>query len=204
MAIPQKLIYEIAEAEKMISSDGELPAAKRKHLLQLIEEQSVAEHANAGYLRRARLALICASAVVEYAQSFPEVFNAAKSILASGIAALSGKYDLVRLETENEAFHTEVVDLLEHGEISFVPVYAGMTCFSALNTVLYDTNFDVVGENEKSTPPDDWDAGYYASLVKSGSAVWEAKGGSDSRRRYWKWYLEYALPQAWEVLAPLA
>lgn len=78
-----------------------------------------------------------------------------------------------------------------------------MTVFAAINTILYDTNFDVVGENEKSVFPDDWDVGYYGALALSGSAVWEEKGGDANRRSYWRWYLESAIPWAWDVLASL-
>ena len=93
--------------------------------------------------------------------------------------------------------------MLEQREQVFVSVYAGMAVFSAINTILYDTNFDVVGETEQSVPPDDWDAGYYAALAVSGSAIWEAKGGAERRRSYWRLYLQNAIPAAWDVLVPL-
>ncbi|KAG8155164.1 Imm5 family immunity protein [Burkholderia catarinensis] len=203
MNVPQKLADELSSAQALITLDGELPAAVRRGILQLIEELSSAEHADAGYLRRARLAIICAREVVDRLSPYADVLVTARTILASGIAALAGKYDLSVLQRHNDEYHTKVVDLFEHGEVAFVPVYAGMTVFAAINTILYDTNFEVVGENEKSVPPDDWDVGYYGALAVSGSAIWEAKGGAESRRLYWLWYLESALPRAWDVLAPL-
>ncbi|MCA8095971.1 Imm5 family immunity protein [Burkholderia contaminans] len=203
MRIPQHLANALSTATTSITTEGELPAATRKDLIQLIEALSVTEHADAGYLRRARLAVICAREVLDRLSPYASVLTAAEAILTSGIDALSGEYDLATLERTNGEYHTKVIDLLEHGEPAFVSVYAGMAVFSAINTILYDTNFDVVGESEKGVPPDDWDAGYYAALAVSGSAIWEAKGGTERRRSYWLWYLQNAVPLAWDVLVPL-
>ncbi|AST89189.1 hypothetical protein CIG66_22735 (plasmid) [Ralstonia pseudosolanacearum] len=123
--------------------------------------------------------------------------------LERGITALSGKYALEKLKKENGEFHTKVIDLFEYGEAAFVAAYSGMATFAAINTILYDTNFDLVGESEKGVPPDDWDASYYGSLAVSGSAVWEGKGGIEGRADYWRWYLDDAIPQAWDVVSQL-
>jgi hypothetical protein len=116
---------------------------------------------------------------------------------------LAGKYELKVLQRDNGAFHTKVVDLLPQGETAFVAAYAGMTTFSAINTVLHDTNLDLIGQDEKCVDPDDWDVGYCGSLAASGSAIWESKGGEDRRRAYWTWYLDSAIPRAWDVQLPL-
>ncbi|MHA6883110.1 Imm5 family immunity protein [Ralstonia pseudosolanacearum] len=179
MAIPQKLATELVAASNLISGEGELPAISRKKILQLIEELSSVEHANAGYLRRARLALICGREFVSHMGPYADVQGRARMMLAHGFSAISGKCDLKLLQKENGNFHTSVVDLFEHGDVAFVAAYAGMATFSAVNTVLYDTNFDLFGENEQNVPPDDWDASYYASLAVSGSAVWENKVGGE-------------------------
>jgi hypothetical protein len=203
MDIPQQLAIVLDSASTSITQDGELPATERKAILEAIETLSKAEHSDAGYLRRARLAIICAKEVLTHVPPYAEVLQSAKSMLTHGIAALAGRHDLKILQRENGAFHTKVVDLLPQGEAAFVAAYAGMTVFSAINTVLYDTNFAVIGQDEKSVDPDDWDVGYYGSLAASGSAIWEAKGGSDSRRAYWNWYLGSAIPCAWDVQLPI-
>nr|WP_249172939.1 Imm5 family immunity protein [Burkholderia vietnamiensis] len=79
----------------------------------------------------------------------------------------------------------------------------GHSHFSVIDTILYDTNFDVVGVSEKSVPPDHWGADHYAALAVSGSAIWEATGGAERRRSYWLWYLQNAVPLAWDVFVPL-
>ncbi|WP_413216063.1 Imm5 family immunity protein [Paraburkholderia kururiensis] len=203
MAIPSKLATKLVEASSSITNHGELPAVERKNILQLVEDLSLAEHARAGYLRRARLALICAHEVLNRMNGFPDLMERAGHMLALGSSALSGQYELKLLQTKNGEFHTDVIDLFQHGEVAFVAAYAGMATFSAINTVLFDTNFDTVGNDEKAVPPDDWDASYYGSLATSGSAIWEGKGGIASRRAYWTWYLAIAVPEAWDVVTPL-
>ncbi|WP_080401944.1 Imm5 family immunity protein [Burkholderia ubonensis] len=46
-------------------------------------------------------------------------------------------------------------------------------------------------------------ASFYGSLAASGSAVWAGKGGTESRRGYWRWCLEHSIPLAWDFLVPL-
>jgi len=203
MRIPQQLAAAIDNAAASISQDGELPASERKVILVTIEELSKVEHSNAGYLRRARLAITCAKEVLRHMSPYENVLESARLMLAHGVAALTGNYEFKVLQKENGAFHTKVVDLLSQGETAFVATYAGMTVFSAINTVLYDTNFDLIGLDAKSVDPDDWDVGYYGSLAASGSAIWEAKGGAESRRVYWTWYLKAAIPFAWDVQSQL-
>lgn len=203
MTIPQRLAASLKAASIFITPDGELPAGSRKDILLLIEELSSVEHVDAGYLRRARLALICAREVLGYIEPYKDVQVDALTMLERGVAALSGKYALETLKKENGEFHTKVIDLFEYGEVAFVAAYSGMATFAAINIILYDTNFDLIGEDEKGVPPDDWDASYYGALAVSGSAVWEGKGGIESRADYWRWYLEGAIPQAWDVVSPI-
>lgn len=66
MTVPKKLIASLKVASIFITPDGELPAGSRKDIILLIEELSSFESADAGYLRRARLALICAREVLGY------------------------------------------------------------------------------------------------------------------------------------------
>ena len=199
MLTPEKLSTALIAARNSIAQDGELFADSRKKLLDLIEELSAVEHSNAGYLRRSRLAFICAQKSLLIIKPYEEVFDFAQLMLSRGRTALLGKYNLKFLEKDNGEFHTEVNNLFEHGEDAFASVYAGMACFSAINTILYDADFESIGQYEKNISPDDWSACFYASLAVSGSAVWENKNGSHERLRYWHWYLDNAIPWAWNV-----
>ncbi|MFA8392596.1 Imm5 family immunity protein [Burkholderia ubonensis] len=57
--------------------------------------------------------------------------------------------------------------------------------------------------NVLNVPSDEWGASFYGSLAASGSAVWAGKGGTESRRGYWRWCLEHSIPLAWDFLVPL-
>lgn len=91
MTIPQRLAASLKAASIFITPDGELPAGSRKDILLLIEELSSVEHVDAGYLRRARLALICAREVLGYIEPYKDVQVDALAMLERGVAALSGK-----------------------------------------------------------------------------------------------------------------
>jgi hypothetical protein len=200
MNIPKRLEFELATSKNDIKQDGDFPAACREKILRVIEELSIVEHSNAGYLRRSRLALICAQASIVRVAKFENVNKVARAMIQNGQLALLGQCDLKMLEKQNGNFHTEVIDLLEYGDDeALLAVYAGMACFSAINTILYDTNFDLVGKYEKDVPPDDWDPSFYGSLAAAGSASWEMKNGEAERSRYWRWYLETAIPKAWNI-----
>jgi len=197
MSLPIDSILTIC-AEQFTSA-GELPAALRKHLLLQVEALSVAEHANAGRLRRARLGILCASRVQNALQVWPELARSVRRALASAVQVLAGELDPASLEQINMRLQPDVVNLLEQGEGAFVAVYAGLSAVAAINTVLYDTDFEAVGENEQEVDPDTWDPSFYASLAACGGAVWENGPDEHLRREFWTWYLHEAVPMAWDV-----
>ncbi|KPC52550.1 Imm5 family immunity protein [Amantichitinum ursilacus] len=196
---PLLLSGALEAAVQSITDDGELSSVERKRLMQIMEDLSAREHVDAGYLRRARLALLCANEVLDKIQPHSLVYSQALSMLRNGLSALGGNYDLLKLRNDNGVFHTGLIDLFDFGEAAFTSVYAGMACFSAINTILYDVDFELMGRSEKEVPPDDWDASFYAALAKSGSAIWEGKGGGEQRRKFWLWYLQIGIPLCWNV-----
>jgi hypothetical protein len=203
MKLPKVLSLELQNLSSSLDEAGELPAPSRQALHQLIERLSSEEHVDAGYLRRARLAILCAWKSSDRLHAYPAVLARAESVASNGLLALKGQYELKDLEAENGRLHTEASDLLEEGEHAFTAVYGAMAFFAAINTVLYDINFDILGQKEKSLPADSWDASFFASLAISGSASWEEQGGESERRSFWNWYLTTAVPLAWNVLLPL-
>jgi hypothetical protein len=199
-AIPASLVSTLQRAALAIDDDGELPSAVRGRIFQQIRVLSDA-HAGAAYLRQARLALACGLEVVGYLKGYPAPLAFAQAMLANGINTLDGLYSLAALQKDNETFQSVVVSLFEEGDAAFSPVYAGLACYSAINAVLHDAT--AVSERGDALPPEDWDVGYYSSLAVSGSAVWEGKGGAAARRTFWYWYLEQAIPGAWDLREPL-
>ncbi len=199
MTIPPVLLQQLEESKGHITEEGNFPSHFRKAILFLLENLSVIEHEDAGYLRRARLALICAKRVIPLISSIGELRESALAIINNALLALAGEFSMSMLELENERFHTKAVDELHNGESALVSVYAAMASFAAVNTVLFDVDFEKVGIDENVLPPDEWDASFYASIAVSGSAVWERKGGYAERSAFWNWYLQTAIPLAWDV-----
>ncbi len=201
--LPPKLSDTLMSAQGRIDVDGQLPPAERKQILECIEELSISEHAQAGYLRRARLGMLCAARTMEKIKGFPDLQHESAQIWYHTLDALSGKYELSALERDAGAYHADVVDLLEYGDTAFAAVYSGMATLAAANVALYDIDWSIVGDADIDVEPDDWTPWFFSSLSESGGAVWEEKGGAEERRRYWMWFIETAVPLAWQVTTPL-
>lgn len=78
--------------------------------------------------------------------------------------------------------------------------YAGFAYISAVNSVLYDINFDTLSIPEIESDPDDWTACFYASISYCGGATWEEGVGDDLKRReFWQWFLNDAVPALWQM-----
>lgn len=197
--LPSELSQQLDQAKNRVNADGDLPAVERADIHDLIEALSRKEHVDAGYLRRARLALICALKTIELLASVQDVHARAIAVLGKANSALQGTEDLKQLEKENGRLHAAVLDLMNPEGAGLQAIYAGMACFAAVNTVLYDGRLESQRESELKVSPDEWPACFYACIAKAGSASWEEKGGSSERAAYWNWYLLEAIPKAWDV-----
>jgi hypothetical protein len=203
LGIPNELSEFLSSSESFIDKNGELPAIRRKEMHLLVEKLSTQEHDDAGYYRRAKLAIACAYLSLNYLKAHKTAFDLAENILEKSILTLQSQFDIKELESLNGYLYTASTNLTDQDEPDFKAVYAGFACFSAANVVLYDTNFDILGSNEKESDPSDWEASYYASLAHCGGAIWEGVGDIDKRKEFWIWYLQVAMPFAWDMKKPL-
>ncbi|WP_164863626.1 Imm5 family immunity protein [Agromyces sp. LHK192] len=187
------------DAERSIDPRGELPASSRLVLHRGMDELLSSIHANAGHYTRAKLAVACAASCARHIDRHPDAAAAAAKALEHAELVLQGAYDAEMLEAENEALHA-VAESLMGLDAPFVPaIYATFATHAAVNTVLYDSDFDTLGIDEHIAAPADWDASFYASLAHSGGAVWETTGDDRVRRAFWEWYLREAIPFAWDT-----
>jgi hypothetical protein len=197
--LPSELSQLLDRAKSLINTDGDLPAEVRADIHDLMEAMSQKEHVDAGYLRRARLGLICALRAIEHLRPEKDVYARAVAVIGKANRALQGTEDLKQLEKENGRLHAAVLDLMNPEGTGLQAIYAGMACFAAVNTVLYDGRLESQRESELKVPPDEWPACFYSCIAEAGSASWEEKGGSSERATYWNWYLSDAVPKAWDV-----
>ena len=200
--IPVELVKLLDGLRTRLDSNGELSSRFRAELHETIERLSANEHLDAGYLRRSRLALICATNSLTYLDSSVdevEIEKISREIILHSKVALQGRFEMKDLEIENDKLFKLINNRISSGDIQLRALYAGMACYAAVNTVLYDGRAESSPDAEINTSPDEWPACFYASLAASGSACWENKGGEFERRKFWDWYLVDAVPKAWDV-----
>ena len=201
--LPNDLSKSISMAIVTIDSNGELPAANRLKIHQLMEQFLSIRHANAPRYTRAKLAMLCAYSSLPLLKFYPIIKPTAENILQNGIKSLQGKFDSDILESENAILSENLINLMKEENPFISSIYAGLSCSSAINTILYDDDLASLELEEKQSDPADWDAAFYASLAHSGGATWENTGDKEKRKDFWLWYLNKAIPYAWDESTPL-
>ncbi|ANC31272.1 hypothetical protein I598_1724 [Isoptericola dokdonensis DS-3] len=202
--LPGPLATGIEDATTSIDRDGELPAAARVRLHRVVETLGRQIHPEAARYVRAKLALTCASGGLGHLDEHPDLRAAAASLLRATAATMRGEHDVDELEARYETAVAHADDLLRSGSVAPTVVYTLLACAAAAATTLYDTDLDALGDGELRSDPSDWEACFLGSLAASGGATWEGVvGDREARRRYWTWYLEVAVPHAWDPASPL-
>ncbi len=82
----------------------------------------------------------------------------------------------------------------------------GCAAVASLDTAIFDENFDPDEIDFNLTDNRDTEANdvaFFAACAYANGAVWETiSGKSDSAKRleFWSWWLNVAVPSAWEVI----
>ncbi|WP_456789878.1 Imm5 family immunity protein [Cellulomonas sp. P5_C5] len=201
--VPPPVTAAIADAVASIGPDGELPAAARGRVHRAVDAAARELHPDAGRYVRTTLALVCAYATLGQARSRPDLFADAEGVADVVTAALNGDADDDELEDLTESLTARVEDGLGSGQIEPRALYALLACVAAAGTLLYDTPLEDLAAEPAEADPADWDAAFLSSLAFTGGALWEGVGDPAERRRFWLWYLETALPYAWDPDHPM-
>ncbi len=62
-----------------------------------------------------------------------------------------------------------------------------------INELRFDTDYD----------SEEWDTHFYASIVYAEGAPWEESSNPERRKEFWEWYLNEAVPKAWDTPYPI-
>lgn len=197
--IPVALSQVLSDAQASINIYGELIAEDRLIIHETMEKLLSQFHVNAGHYTRSKLAIACASSGLFLLDSHPNEKQKAEFILQNAIDALSGHYEMDTLEAENEVLYTDCVNMVSNSKFSAQTIYASFACNAAINTILYDSDFDSLGINEKIAAPENWDVSFYTSLAHCGAAIWEETADNNKRKKFWMWYLNEAISYAWNT-----
>ncbi len=198
-SLPEPVLEGIAGAVASIGVCGEFPAIERGAVHRLLDDAAADRYPEAGRYVRAKLALVCAYATLPIARDLPELAAEAEGVVDLAVATMHGDGDPDVLEARTEQLTDQVDDLLGAPGCDPRAVYALLACAAAVGTLLYDTTPEEIAADPLETDPADWDASFLSSLAITGGASWECLDGADERRRFWAWYLEEALPYAWDA-----
>ncbi|MEJ8857872.1 Imm5 family immunity protein [Variovorax robiniae] len=200
MAPSQELAVAIQVARHALGQDrnGELRLPERKAIWAAMGP-TVVENGKPvlalGSRRRLRLAILTAEHVLPvWAKDFP-ANQEPQHMLAVAEKWLAGHADFQAAWMLRNSFWSEL------SNIQSVEAAAGFATCQVLATALGDEKFTPQSLNapscDQQLDPDQWDAGFYASIAHAGAAPWEQENAAGKRRAFWQWYLAEAVPQAW-------
>jgi Immunity protein Imm5 len=198
MAIPSGLQNLIQEANKSLHRHPQ-------HDLNLGDRHAIwAAFGDSGHLRRTALALSTVRHVLPiWNQRFPNDDRPQK-VLTLAEKVISGDVSKAFAEKESQILWREMQQLgYEDSGIAFT---VGCAAVAALDTAIFDENFepDEIDFNLIDNQDIEGnDTAFFAACAYANGAVWETiSGKSDSAKRweFWSWWLNIAVPTAWEAI----
>jgi Immunity protein Imm5 len=157
-----------------------------------------------GHIKRTALALSTVRHVLPiWNRRFPHD-DRVEIILALAEKVASGDVSQAFAEKESQKFWREMQQLgYEDSGMAFT---VGCAAVTALDSAIFDENFDQDEIDFNLTDNRDIegnDTAFFAACVYANGAVWETVSGkvdSGKRLEFWSWWLNIAVPNAWEVM----
>lgn len=121
--------------------------------------------------------------------------NVAKACIARGRSGTAFAVE------EFRSLGADLDDKLLLGERSLAAVYAGYSWWAVARDALAPETPSGQLVSELEIAPDEWSACFLASLAAAGGASWESVADNSQRRAFWEWYLNEAVPSAFDCAA---
>jgi hypothetical protein len=209
MALSEELsrIIEAASEALAANADGELILPRRKRIWTALGPRLV-EGARAtrgvGLTRRTTLAGLCVRRVLElWTQAWPQNERPVQ-MLSIAEQYLNESLDFTQAWNSKNMFWGELEKMLYEGE-HLIELNVGFAAANVVTTALNDERFDPqqieADVMDDDLDPYEWDASLYASAAAAGGFTWETGSDATRRREFWQWYLNEAVPGAWEAAA---
>jgi hypothetical protein len=81
---------------------------------------------------------------------------------------------------------------------------AGFAALQALTVALQDEQFDgseiTLDTKDQDIDPETLDASFFAASAFAHGTIWEEESSSPKRREFWEWWLNEAVPSAWNAV----
>ncbi len=157
-----------------------------------------------GHVRRTALALSTVRHVLPIWNQTFKNDDRPQQVLNLAEKVISGDISKAFAEKESQKFWREMQQLgYDDSGMAFT---VGCAAVASLDTAIFDENFDRHEIDFNLTDNQDIegnDAAFFAACAYANGAVWETiSGKSDSAKRleFWSWWLNVAVPNAWEVM----
>jgi hypothetical protein len=157
-----------------------------------------------GHLIRTALALSTVRHVLPIWNQTFKNDDKPQQILTLAEKVVSGNVSKAFAEKESQNFWREMQQLgYDDSGMAFT---VGCAAVASLDTAIFDENFDRHEIDFNLTDNQDIegnDAAFFAACAYANGTVWDTiSGKSDSAKRleFWSWWLNVAVPNAWEVI----
>jgi hypothetical protein len=184
---------------------GQLILPLRKEIYRLMGEHSEDNEGRVlrtdGFLRRLNLAILCVNYVLPVWNSVMPDNNTPDTLLKSINEYLSGHKDWDSLwELQNDfwaVLDNYMCDDNDYG----ASIYVGHSSINAVMVALNDEDLgeeDYINIYDEDLDPYTWDTAFYASLAYSENKQYDEGTKIQKRRDFWLWYLNNAVPLAYQ------
>lgn len=202
MSIPEILTQIIAEAEESLLKNpvGELTLPIRKQIWAAMGELN----SEVGKKRRTKLAKMCVEHAFQVWDFVHPPEKHPKEILNLIDAYFDGKIDDESMREEYDIYSVKMDNLSSRDLKYQLAAGVGTAACQALFVARHDECFGEVDEypdaTEEGMDPDEWDAAFYISIAVAGPK-WIEGASIEKRRQFWNWYLDEAVPQAYNAFS---
>ncbi|MEH1999596.1 MAG: Imm5 family immunity protein [Nostoc sp.] len=198
MAIPSQLQNLIQEALESVYRHPQ-------HDLNLGYRHAIwAAFGENGHIRRTALALSTVRQVLPIWNQRFSNDDRPQQVITLAEKVISGNVSKAFAEKESQHLWREMQQLgYDDSGMAFT---VGCAAVASLDTAIFDENFDPDEIDFNLTDDRDTegnDAAFFAACAYANGAVWETiSGKSDSAKRleFWSWWLNVAVPSAWEAI----
>lgn len=202
MTIPTDLMTNISNAKDSIRNDPQnrLALAMRQRIWKAMGPDT---RLGVGHKRRTRLAILCTQKVLAlWHNKFAE--NDGPDIMLS-IAEkfIEQQIDKKEATKIHDNFLTEVANMPKKydGHLDFRPSMVGDAAVSALTTALVDCEFKQISDDidDFDNDPETWECSVLASMAYANDQPALGLFEADKMYEFWNWYLDEAVPQAYQA-----
>jgi hypothetical protein len=205
MSLPNILIEELERAKVVVLQhpQHDLALGQRQTIWNLMGSKTdVPDRRNLGYRRRVNLAIQSTRHVLPIWEAIWSEDPTPQRILVEAEQVLNGTTDLEQAWVDRNQFWVYALDLSNTQEAYHTDSFVAFSAVQALTTALTDEIFDPCHIDKTLTDadidPEELDASFCAAVAFSRGAVWTENSDASKRQQFWNWWLEDAVPSAWE------